>query len=73
MTRPSTPTRSLSEQEASPEPDHALGLRKDRRDAAEVRVAQRPIRIGIVRNVEPIKEVRADLGALRSHADDLHE
>ena len=62
-----------SEQESSSKSDHALGLREDSRDATEVRVAQRAVRIGVVRNVQRVEEVRPNLSAPRSETNDLHD
>ena len=54
-----------SEDKACAEADHALCERQDVRDPAEVRVAQCPVRVGVVRPVQRVEEVRAKLGAPR--------
>jgi hypothetical protein len=51
------------EQERFSESDHALGQIQNSSDAAEVRVAERSVQVGVVRPVQRVEEVRTELGA----------
>jgi hypothetical protein len=50
-------TNAASEQKAPSEPNHPFSLSKDCRVTAEVRVAERPIRVVVMRDVQRIEEV----------------
>ena len=67
-------TNGASEQQPSSKPNHALGLRKDIGDPAEVLVAEGAVRIGVMRDIERVEKVCADFSApTATDADDLHD